>query len=65
MMDLPLLDERLCIGCGDCVSVCPVDCLVMAEVLPWLPRPLDCVSCGLCAAICPVDALTMTAPTVV
>jgi ferredoxin len=58
-MELPLLNDRRCTGCGDCVAVCPTDCLAMAELLPHLPRPLDCISCAVCVAVCPVDALTM------
>jgi formate hydrogenlyase subunit 6/NADH:ubiquinone oxidoreductase subunit I len=60
--ELPLLDGTRCIGCGDCVPVCPADCLAMTGPVPWLPRPLDCVSCSLCVLVCPVDALTMAAP---
>ncbi|HVS34850.1 MAG TPA: 4Fe-4S binding protein [Gemmataceae bacterium] len=57
--ELPLLDETRCIGCGDCVAVCPTACLAMNGALPWMPRPLDCVSCALCVSICPTDALRM------
>ena len=57
--ELPLLDETLCTGCGDCVVVCPAECLEFAADLPWLPRPQDCVSCTLCAIICPADAIVM------
>jgi MinD superfamily P-loop ATPase len=59
MSELPLLDETRCTGCGDCVAVCPTNCLAMAAPLPWLPRPMDCVSCALCCVVCPEDALTM------
>ncbi len=62
MRDLPLLDETRCTGCGDCVSVCPTDCLEMSQSLPWLPRPGDCISCNLCVLVCPVDALQLAAP---
>jgi ferredoxin len=62
VLELPLLDETRCSGCGDCVAVCPTDCLELAGRLPWLPRPLDCVRCGLCAAVCPTGALVL-APT--
>jgi NAD-dependent dihydropyrimidine dehydrogenase PreA subunit len=58
-LSLPVLDETRCTGCGDCVLLCPVDCLEMGHTLPWLPRPGFCVSCGLCVAICPTDALVM------
>ncbi len=60
--DLPHLDPTVCTGCGDCVVVCPENCLALAgplPFLPFLPRPADCVSCGICVAICPVNALEM------
>jgi ferredoxin len=58
-LELPWLDERVCVGCGDCVVVCPTECLEMAGPLPWLPRPADCVSCAACVLVCPVDALSL------
>jgi len=62
VVELPLLDERLCVGCTDCVLVCPTACLAMVGPYPWLPRPGDCVSCALCVVVCPVAALSMAAP---
>lgn len=60
MPALPLLDETHCTGCGDCVTLCPTDCLAMREGIPWLPRPEDCIQCALCVLICPVEALLLT-----
>jgi formate hydrogenlyase subunit 6/NADH:ubiquinone oxidoreductase subunit I len=57
--ELPVLDETLCNACGDCVVVCPTDCLEMAGPLPWMPRPGDCISCSLCALVCPTSALRL------
>jgi formate hydrogenlyase subunit 6/NADH:ubiquinone oxidoreductase subunit I len=57
--ELPILDEARCTGCGDCVAVCPTQCLEMRGSVPWLPRPTDCVSCELCVKVCPADALRM------
>jgi NAD-dependent dihydropyrimidine dehydrogenase PreA subunit len=56
-LPLPILDERLCTGCGDCVVLCPTDCLAMRGPLPWLPRPMACISCSLCVLVCPTAAL--------
>jgi formate hydrogenlyase subunit 6/NADH:ubiquinone oxidoreductase subunit I len=60
--EVPILDERRCTGCGDCVLICPTSCLAMAGPLPWLPRPRDCVSCNLCVRICPAEALRLGMP---
>jgi formate hydrogenlyase subunit 6/NADH:ubiquinone oxidoreductase subunit I len=57
--ELPILDETLCVGCGDCVAVCPTGCLAMEGPLPWLPRPADCISCSACAVVCPTGALVL------
>ncbi|MFL5240740.1 MAG: ATP-binding protein [Gemmataceae bacterium] len=57
--ELPLLDETRCTGRGDCVVICPTNCLEMDGPVPWMPRPGDCISCSLCVLVCPVHALTM------
>ena len=62
MTELPLLDETLCTGCGDCVRVCPTACLEMDGPLPWLARAGDCISCTLCVLVCPVEALRLASP---
>jgi NAD-dependent dihydropyrimidine dehydrogenase PreA subunit len=41
------------------VAVCPTDCLAMADLLPWLPRPRDCIACDACEAVCPADAIRL------
>ncbi len=58
-VELPVVAETRCTGCGWCVDACPTQCLAFGAHLPWLPRPLDCVSCSLCVLICPADALAM------
>jgi NAD-dependent dihydropyrimidine dehydrogenase PreA subunit len=60
--ELLQVDAARCTGCGDCVAVCPTDCLELAGRLPWLPRPLDCISCSACELVCPTAAIRMAAP---
>ena len=60
--EVPKLDETRCTGCGDCVLVCPTECLEMVGPLPWMPRPRECISCSLCALICPAEALRLARP---
>jgi NAD-dependent dihydropyrimidine dehydrogenase PreA subunit len=57
MRELPEVNESRCTGCGDCVSICPTNCLAMAGSLPWLPRPADCIVCDACVIVCPVQAI--------
>ena len=59
--ELPVLTASRCTGCGDCVAVCPTDCLAMGGRLPWLSRPADCVSCAACELVCPTAAITLVA----
>ena len=61
-VELPVLDEALCTGCGLCPQVCPTACLEMGPHVPWLPRPWHCVSCSLCVLVCPAGALELRAP---
>jgi ferredoxin len=53
---------RLCIRAGDCVGVCPVDCIVPGPTGdPAWPLfyidPDACIDCGACVAECPTDAI--------
>jgi formate hydrogenlyase subunit 6/NADH:ubiquinone oxidoreductase subunit I len=57
--ELPDLNEARCTGCGDCVAVCPTNCLAMARHHPWLPRPGDCIACGACEVVCPTEAIAI------
>jgi len=48
-----MLDKSLCINCGQCDKVCPVDLDVRKEV-----GGTECIACGDCIKICPKAALT-------
>ena len=62
------LDFRRCIGCSNCVQICPNDCMWMEKLedpeLGKIERPgIDmgrCLFCGLCVEVCPTVAIHET-----
>ncbi|MBN2335371.1 Coenzyme F420 hydrogenase/dehydrogenase, beta subunit C-terminal domain [Candidatus Bathyarchaeota archaeon] len=46
-----VVDTGLCVACGTCVAVCPVNVVDLEEGLPKLTG--KCIECGLCYSNCP------------
>jgi NAD-dependent dihydropyrimidine dehydrogenase PreA subunit len=59
LRELPSFDERRCNGCGDCLRVCPTDCLQFVGLVPAVTHPGACISCAVCQLSCPTEAVTM------
>lgn len=60
------VDERLCIGCGKCAQVCPVNMITMSggesgasRAKPVIDTTL-CLGCGVCSVKCPRGAIKLT-----
>jgi len=53
-----VVDKAECVGCEECLHVCPVESIVMkaekAEILQH-----TCNQCGRCIPVCPVKAIKM------
>lgn len=56
---LPLIDEKTCTGCGDCVEVCPTEALAMQGRVAVISAPDACNYCAFCEGICPVEAIAL------
>lgn len=47
-----------CIGCGDCLSVCPSDAICIVDGIAHID-PRACIGCGMCAKECPKHIIKM------
>jgi ferredoxin len=51
------IDNGRCDECGTCVSVCPVNALLLEKTLRVDQK--TCISCGACVKACPFRALDL------
>jgi nitroreductase/Pyruvate/2-oxoacid:ferredoxin oxidoreductase delta subunit len=55
-----VIDRDKCIGCGECVRVCPSQTLAMQDGKAVVTGARS-LACGHCAAVCPVEAVRVEA----
>jgi NAD-dependent dihydropyrimidine dehydrogenase PreA subunit len=53
------IDTEKCIGCGDCVDICPAEVLELQDGKSVPINIEDCIDCGSCVAVCEQRAITM------
>jgi ferredoxin len=54
------LNEKACVGCGMCVTVCPHRIFELEGKKARIVDYNACMECGACATNCPVDAIRVT-----
>ncbi len=52
------VDEASCIGCGNCVDVCPMNAIEIIDTIATVQEE-KCIGCGLCAHNCEQEALNL------
>ena len=52
-----IINEELCIACGNCVERCPVKAITLEDIAV-VDRDL-CLGCGLCASVCLEEAISL------
>jgi len=66
-MKYPIINEKLCKGCGICVGVCPKQVLIISPTkintkglnIAEVQAPEKCIGCELCETVCPDFAITI------
>ena len=51
------IDPKLCTGCGECIDVCPKDCIEGKNKYIHMIDDFDCDKCGKCMEVCEADAI--------
>ena len=55
-----VVDEEKCIGCEECVNICPVDVYEMQNEKSVPVNAEECIGCESCVEVCEQDAITVT-----
>jgi NAD-dependent dihydropyrimidine dehydrogenase PreA subunit len=58
-MFMPLIDDDKCIGCGECVDICPSEVLELVDEKAVAVNEEECVGCESCIEVCEQDAITV------
>jgi NAD-dependent dihydropyrimidine dehydrogenase PreA subunit len=55
----PIVDENKCVGCEECVDVCPTEVFEMENEKSVPVNAEECIGCESCVEVCEVDAITV------
>ncbi len=55
----PQINYTICIGCGDCIRLCPTNTFRVQNGYPIVYDPVACNYCGLCESICSATAIAL------
>lgn len=53
------VDSDKCIGCGECVDVCPVEVYELQEGKAVPVHEEECLGCESCVEVCEQNAITV------
>ena len=54
------VDADKCVGCGECVDICPVEVFELQDGSSIPVNAEECVECESCVEVCEEDAITLT-----
>ncbi|WP_320044812.1 4Fe-4S binding protein [uncultured Desulfobacter sp.] len=53
------VDEAKCVGCEECVDVCPAEVFEMQDGKSVAVNAEECMGCESCIEVCEEDAITV------
>jgi ferredoxin len=56
---MPRIARSVCIGCGECIALCPTSALGQRKGKADLIYPDRCTYCAACESVCPVNAIEL------
>ena len=59
MAYIPTVNQEKCVGCEECVNVCPVEVFKMEGEKSVPANAEECVGCESCVEVCEADAITV------
>jgi NAD-dependent dihydropyrimidine dehydrogenase PreA subunit len=54
-----MVDNDKCIGCGECVDICPVEVYELQDEKSVPVNAEECVGCESCVEVCEQEAITV------
>jgi NAD-dependent dihydropyrimidine dehydrogenase PreA subunit len=54
------VDQEKCIGCEECIEICPVDVYEMQNEKSVPVNAEECIGCESCVEVCEQEAITVT-----
>ena len=58
MIEMPVIEQEKCNGCGLCISACSCKALVLVDNVIAVIETEECHWCTLCEMVCPTGAIS-------
>jgi len=56
----PVVDVEKCVGCGECVDICPVNVYELQDDKSVPVNAEECLGCESCIEVCEAGAITVS-----